>query len=216
MSIPGWSYVSSKPGPITRHGAALRKLTIHCMEPWPAGSLITDAELVVLSNGLLHLTELALDIARDKNENDWPYSSLEIITRFLCLQSVKLWFELGYGLPSRPIAHVTVSAAHHLFAYLRERNRNIQRLELYSGAPSPPGFAFRHPDSDWAMQNSVRLLCEVSLRDGDAVDVFIRVTCPDFSEEMNAELPRRAKENSEGRRGLAEDSMGLLLEVALD
>jgi hypothetical protein len=225
VSIPGWSYVnrkpgpsyvSSKPGPITRHGAALRKLTIHCMEPWTAGSLVTDADLVVLSNGLPYLTELALDIARDQNENDWPYSSLEIITRFPCLQSVKLWFELGYGLPSRPIPHVTVSAAHHLFAYLRERNRNIQRLELYSGAPSPPSLMSWHPDSNWAMQNSVRLLCEVSLRDGDAVDGFIRVTCPDFSEEMNAELARRVKENREGRRGLAEDVMGLLLEVALD
>jgi hypothetical protein len=186
------------------------------MEPWPASSLITDADLVALCNGLPHLIELALDIARDKNENDWPYSSLEIITRFPCLQSVKPWFELGYGLPSRPIPHVTVSAARHLFAYLRERNRNIQRLELYSGAPSPPGFAFRHPNSDWAMQNSVRLLCEVSLRDGDSVDGFIRVTCPDFSEEMNAEPAHRVKENREGRRGLAEASMGLSRLLLMD
>jgi hypothetical protein len=214
VSIPGWSYVSRKPGPITRHGAALRKLTIHCMEPWT--SLVTDADLVALCNGLPHLTELALDIARDKNENDWPYSSLEIIARFPCLRSVILWFELGYGLPSLPIPHVTVSAAHHLFAYLRERNRNIQRLELYSGAPSAANQATRTPISDWALQNSVRLLCEVSLLDGDAVDGFIRVTCPDFSKEMNAELGRRVKENREGRRGLAENAMGLLLEVALD
>jgi hypothetical protein len=216
VSIPAWSYVSSKPGPIIRHGAALRKLTIHCMEPWTAGSLVTDADLVALCNGLPYLTELALDIARNKNENDWPYSSLEIIARFPYLQSVKLWFELGYGLPLRPIPHVTVSAAHHLFAYLRERNRNIQRLELSSGAPSTPSQATWTPDSDWAIQNSVRLLCEVSLRDGDAVNGFIRVTCPDFSKEMNAELGRRVKENREGRRGLAEDVMGLLLEVALD
>ncbi|KAN0107976.1 hypothetical protein V8E51_007718 [Hyaloscypha variabilis] len=216
VSIPGWRFVSSKPGPITRHGAALRKLTIHCMEPWTASSLVTDADLVALCNGLPHLTELALDIARDKNENAWPYSSLEIIARFPCLRSVKLWFELGYGLPTPPVPHVTVSAAHHLFAYLRERNRNIQRLELCSGAPSAPSLATRGPDSDWAMQNSARLLCEVSLRDGDPVDGFIRVKCPDFSEELNAELSRRVKENREDRRGLAEDATRLLLEVALD
>jgi F-box domain len=217
VSIPGWSYVR-KPGPITRHGAALRKLTIHCMEPWMAGSLVTDAHLVALCNGLPHLTELALDIARDKNENDWPYSSLEIIARFPCLRSVKLWFELGYGLPAPPIPHVTVSTARYLFAYLRERNRNIQRLELCSGAPSAPNTATWTPDADWAMQNSLRLLCEVSLRDGDAADGFIRVTSPDFSKEMNAELGRRVMENSAaGRRGLAADGMGLLkLEVALD
>jgi hypothetical protein len=52
--------------------------------------------------------------------------------------------------------------------------------------------------------------------DDDAVNGFIRVTCPDFSEEMNAELSRRVKENREDRRGLAEDAMRLLLEVALD
>jgi hypothetical protein len=53
------------------------------------------------------------------------------------------------------------------------------------------------------------------MRDVDAADGFVRVTCPDFSTEMNAELGRLAKENREGRRGLAEDATRLLLEVAL-
>jgi hypothetical protein len=70
LTIPSWSNVSNKPGPITRHGAALRRLTMHCLEPlWTADSLVTDADLVALRNGLPHLAELALDIARDKTGN---------------------------------------------------------------------------------------------------------------------------------------------------
>jgi hypothetical protein len=71
-------------------------------------------------------------------------------------------------------------------------------------------------DPSWASQNSIRLLCEVSLRDVDVANGFVRVTCPDFSTQMNAELGRRYKETREGRRGVAEDAKGLLLEVALD
>jgi hypothetical protein len=54
------------------------------------------------------------------------------------------------------------------------------------------------------------------LRDVDAADGFVRVTCPDFSTKMNAELGRLSKETREGRRGVAEDAKRLLLEVALD
>jgi len=85
VSIPNWGHVSNKPGSITRHGAALRKLTIHRVEPWTADSLMTDTDLVDLCNGLPHLAELALDIARDTNGNAWPYSTLDIIARFPCL-----------------------------------------------------------------------------------------------------------------------------------
>ncbi|KAE9365571.1 hypothetical protein N431DRAFT_488695 [Stipitochalara longipes BDJ] len=215
VTIPSWREVSNKPDPIIRHGAALRKLTIHRVEPWTADrmSLLTDADLVALCNGLPHLTELTLDIARDKNENAWPYSSLEIIARFPCLRSVQLWFELGYGHPAPPTPHVTVSSTRQLFTFLRERNRNIQRLELCSGAPDELPW---DGDRSWAKHNSIRLVCEVSLLDVDEADKFLRVTCPDFSTEMNAKLARLARETREGTRGVAEDAKRLLLEVALD
>ena len=213
LTIPSWSYIGNKHGAITQHGAALRKLTIHCLEPWEAKSLLTDTDLVTLCNGLPYLEELTLDIARDIEWDAWPYSTLDIIASFQCLRSIQLWFALGtqgYNLP-RP--HLTVSGAQHLFAYLWERNKNIRRLELCSGAPRKWTYT---GDPSWASQNSIRLLCEVSLRDVDVANGFVRVTCPDFSTQMNAELGRRYKETREGRRGVAEDAKGLLLEVALD
>lgn len=214
LTIPSWSDVSKKLGPITRHGVALRKLTIHYLEPsWTADSLVTNADLVGLRDGLPHLAELAVDISRDKTGNAWPYSTLDIIASFPCLRSVQLWFELGIDNPTPPMPYITVSTIRQLFTYLRKRNRNIQRLELCSGAPSTWSYYGRPP---WEEQNSIRLVCEVSLRDVDAADGFVRVTCPDFSTEMNAELSRLAKENRGGKRGLAEDATRLLLEVALD
>lgn len=213
LSIPSWSYIGDKHGAITQHGVALRKLAIHCLEPWKADSLMTDTDLVTLCNGLPHLKELTLDIARDKARNAWPYSTLDIIASFQCLRSIQLWFELGTGGPELRTPHLTVSAARQLFAYLRERNKNIRRLELCSGAPRKWTLT---GDPSWASQNAIRLLCEVLLRDVDAADGFVRVTCPDFSTKMNAELGRLSKETREGRRGVAEDAKRLLLEVALD
>jgi len=40
------------------------------------------------------------------------------------------------------------------------------------------------------MQNAIRLVCEVSMHDGDAADGFVRVTCPNFSIKMNAAFDR--------------------------
>jgi hypothetical protein len=123
LTIPSWGYIGNKHGAITQHGAALRKLTINCLEPWKAKSLVTDTDLVTLCSGLPYLEELTLDIARDKEWDAWPYSTLEIIASFRCLRSIQLWFELGtqgYALP-RP--HLTVSSARQLFAYLRSGTR---------------------------------------------------------------------------------------------
>jgi hypothetical protein len=213
LSIPSWSNVGNKPGPITRHGAELRKLKIH-EQWWTAHSLVTDKDLVDLCKGLPHLEELAIDMARDKNGNDWPYSALDIIARFSRLRTVQLWFELGDGRATPPTPHLTVSAARQLFGYLRERNKNIQRLELGSCARS--FFSFVSDQPSWEMQNSISLVCEGSIRDGDVVEDFIRVTCPRFSKEMNAELGRLANGNREGRGGLPEDATRLSLKVALD
>jgi len=218
LSIPSWSYIGGKHGAISQHGATLRKLAIHSSEPWKADSLMTDTDLVTLCNGLPHLEELTLDIARDKARNAWPYSTLDIIASVRCLRSIQLlfelWFELGTEGPELPTPHLTVSAARQLFAYLRERNKNIRRLELCSGTLKKWTFT---RDPSWASQNSIRLLCEVSSRDIDAAYGFVRVTCPDFSTKMNAELGHfSSKETREGRRGVAEDAKRLLLEVALD
>ncbi len=216
LSIPSWSHVDYKPSPITRHGAELRKLKMHRVEKWwTTDSLVTDKDLVDLCNGLPHLEELAIDIARDKNGNDWPYSALDIIARFSCLRTVQLWFELGNGRPAPPTPHLTVFAARQLFGYLRERNKNIQCLKLGSRAPSAAPYWFRsHPC--WEVQNSISFVCEVSIRDGDAAEGFIRVTCPDLSREMNAELGHLVKGNRKERRGLSEDVTRLPLKVALD
>jgi hypothetical protein len=55
LTIPSWSYIGNKHGAITQHGAALRKLTIYCLEPWEAKSLLTDTDLVTLCSGLPHI-----------------------------------------------------------------------------------------------------------------------------------------------------------------
>lgn len=60
----------------------------------------------------------------------------------------------------------------------------------------------------------MRFVCEISIYDGNAAE--LRVTCPDLSKEMNAELGRLAAENREGRRELSEDATRLSLKVALD
>jgi len=66
------------------------------------------------------------------------------------------------------------------------------------------------------MQNSIRLVCEISSREVDAGDGFVRVTCPDFDAAMNTELNRLSKAVRVGRRGVAKNAKRLLLEVALD
>jgi hypothetical protein len=207
ISIQSWGDVGNKPGPITRHGAALRRLEMHLVgRPWAADRLVTDTGLAALCNGLPHLEELAIDIARDKSA-DWPYSSLDIIARFPCLRTVQLWFQLDRPAPLIP--HLTVSAAHQLFGYLRKRNRNIQRLVLCSGTPALFTF-FGEPT--WTGQNSIRLVCEVSYYDSNAASV----TCPDLNTEMNKELNRLAKGDREAGKGMFEGATGLLLRVALD
>jgi hypothetical protein len=214
LNIPSWSHVDCRPDPITRHGVELRKLKIHRVEQrWTTDSLVTDKDLVDLCNGLPHLKELAIDIARDQKAKDWPYSSLEIIARFPSIRIVQLWFELGTGRVTPPTPPLTIFAARRLFKYLRERNKNVQRLELGSRAPSAAPYWLGDQPS-WEAQNSMTFVCEISIHDGNAEEV--KVTCPDLTKEMNEELGRLAAENRAGRRELPEDATGLSLKVALD
>ncbi|KAH8765136.1 hypothetical protein BGZ57DRAFT_901747 [Hyaloscypha finlandica] len=224
LSIPSWGHISNQPSPIIRHGAALRKLTIHRQESEHNPRIfLADTDLVVLCQSLPYLTELILDIARDTKKNAWPYSSLDIIAKFPSLKVVELWFELSNGWAASPTPHLTVSAARELFNYLHQRSSNIQSLKLRSGIPGrgPPIFGdpswgpsiFGGPS--WELQNSVYFLCKVSICDGDAADGYVIVTCPQLSTEMNAELTRLSKLSSK-ERGPANNATELSIKVALE
>ncbi|RYP53569.1 hypothetical protein DL768_001487 [Monosporascus sp. mg162] len=220
LSISGWHRVDNKPNPINRHGATLRKLKIHQPElQWRSKthSFVTAADLVQLSHGLPHLEELAIDIARDENANEWPYGALDAIARFSSLRTAELWFPLGLE-PPAPRPFLIVSLARHLFSYLRERNESIQRLILHSGAPVPyvGCLAFLICEPSWAMHNCVTFVCNM-VHDGDAGERRICVTCPDLSTDMNAQLSRLAQQADRDRidpRKLDVD--GLRLKTALD
>jgi hypothetical protein len=213
LSIPSWGNINKRPGLITQYGSALRSLTIHTSrEPWPADSLVTDYDLVKLCDGIPHLEELVINLGRDKIGNNWPYTALDIIARkLLRLRSLELGFELGgIGAPYQ-IPHLTVYSARQLFRYIRQRNNNIQRLALYTG--------FEHQLPHWASHNSISLVCDISVFDGDATDGFIKVTCSDLSSEMNAELRRLAVKDKEEKKTIWTKypaSMPLELRVALD
>ncbi len=216
LSIPSWDHTGKNPGTITRHGAGLRKLKIHQLELlWTTDSCVTDRGLAQLSNGLPRLEELAIDIARDRDANDWPYKALDAIAKFPCLRTVELWFRLSDGYepaPAKPI--LTISSARHLFSYLRERNQKIQRLILHSGAPSPSPFTFDGQPS-WAVQNSSTLVCNM-VYDGDAEEGCLSVTCPSLSKELNARLDRLARGGSSRIVPAELDEESLPLHVALD
>ncbi|PVH84025.1 hypothetical protein DL98DRAFT_92030 [Cadophora sp. DSE1049] len=214
LSIPSWGHISNQPSPIIRHGAALRKLTIHRQESKHNPRIfLADTDLVVLCQSLPYLTELILDIARDTKKNAWPYSSLDIIAKFPSLKVVELWFELGNRWAASQTPHLTVSAARELFNYLHQRSSNIQSLKLRSGVPGRASHIFGDPS--WELQNSVYFLCKVSICDGDAADGYVTVTCPQLSTEMNAELTRLSKLSSK-ERGPANNATELSIKVALE
>jgi hypothetical protein len=218
LSLPCWEIIGDRHGVITRQGQTLRRLTIHDFQPWKPENIVANSDLLILSKSLPNLNELALDIPRDNSKNDWPYTTLDVIASFPRLRNIKLWFALTDS-DAPPTPHVTVFAARQLFTYLRERNRNIQCLELCSGAIRNPWIGvpridlYEHP---WAVDNSIRLLCEVSFRGVDAADEFVRVTCPDLSADMDLKLSHLARRNEKRKRGKARSAKELLLEVALD
>jgi hypothetical protein len=218
LSLPCWEIIGDRHGAITRQGQTLRRLKIHHFQPWKPENLIAKSDLLILSKNLPNLNELTLDISRDKTKHDWPYKTLDAIASFPRLRNIQLWFALtDSDAPPKP--HVTVFAACHLFTYLWDRNRYIQRLELCSGAIRDPwiGAPLMAPNEHlWAVDNSIRLLCELSFCDADATDDIVRVTCPDFSAEMNLKLARRAGRNQKRKRGTVKNAKELLLEVALD
>ncbi|KAI1080912.1 hypothetical protein F5B20DRAFT_588874 [Whalleya microplaca] len=217
LSICNWVEIG-KPETITQHGATLRKLKIHQLEGlYNADSYVTDEDLAKLCNGLPRLEELAIDIARDENANDWPYGALDAIAKFPRLRTVELWFKLGWGSTPIPAPYITVSSARYLFDYLRKEENNIQRLILHSGAP---GYGFLHRqycgEPPWSEQNCITLVCNMVYH-SDAQQGVFSVTCPSLSKELNVELNRLAQQDDRNQINLKElDEKSLPLKIALD
>ncbi|KAK7420224.1 hypothetical protein QQX98_002879 [Neonectria punicea] len=222
ISLSSWNRVDSMPELISRHGTTLRRLKIHEPERgWDNGrhTFATAPDLVHLSKSLPHLEHLVLDITRDDETQEWPYAALDAIAAFPRLRTVELWFPLGMK-PPAPAPLLTASSARHLFHYLRERNGNIQRVTLHSGAPLPPAKGFFESLLDlgpsWAMHNSVGFVCDM-VHDGESPDSWLSAWCPDLSTHMNAQLPsliQRAGRELPYPQKL--DADGLRLRVALD
>ncbi|KAI4866633.1 hypothetical protein F4820DRAFT_243761 [Hypoxylon rubiginosum] len=216
LSIPSWEHVGYKPDSIIRHGTQLRRLEVHRAEHMPY-HFVTDQDLVQLCDGLPRLEELAIDIARDENTNDWPYGALDAIARFPRLRTVELWFQLGYGRDPAPTPFVTVSSASYLFGYLCKRSKSIQRLILHSGAPSSLIMTgpYTRDKPFWAMQNSVTLVCNMAY-EGNAKGGVLSVTCPNLSNELNRKLARLSRGEGDGIILADLDVKELPLKTALD
>ncbi|KAI5457548.1 hypothetical protein BGZ63DRAFT_394951 [Mariannaea sp. PMI_226] len=199
ISLSGWGRVNSNPNFISRFGATLQRLRIHEPERrGEAGTFITPTDLIHLSKNLLHLRHLALDIDRDVDTQEWPYSALDAIATFPSLRTVELWLPLGMA-PPAPTPILIESSARYLFRYLRERNGNIQQLTLHSGAPSNNASSYLSSLIDfqpsWAIHNSVSFVCKMIYSgetppEGD----WSTVSCPDLSAEMNAQLHQLARQ----------------------
>lgn len=216
LSIVCWENVGSRPDPIIRHGATLRKLRVHRRILRDIN--MTSQDIVQLCKGLPHLEELAIDIARDEVANDWPYEALDAIASLPSVRTIELWFNLGCPRPRAPTPFVapapflTVSSSRRLFSYLHERNKNIRRLILHSGAPWHESWD-GHPT--WDMQNSMTFVCTMVYACGEEGG-SIRVTCPDLGRALNAELEHLDQVDRDWSVSSKLDPVRVPLKVALD
>ena len=217
LSISGWHADDDEPiRRITRHGATLRQLKIHEKQRDIFGhtrGFLAARDLIQLGGGLPHLEELAIDIARgrqdlDKGSDDadeWPYEALDAIARFPHLRTVEFWFPLGVH-PVMPRPFLNVSSASHLFGYIRGQNDNIQRLTLHSGLP------YQQNDFTWGIPEyprtfieyyKVTFICTMAY-DGGSGESRISITYPRLSRDMNGELNRLAQQAEPSWRDLGE------------
>ncbi|RSM11084.1 hypothetical protein CDV31_006983 [Fusarium ambrosium] len=203
LSFSDWKHLGNEPKRITRFAATLQRLRVHQEEPpgsYDNRGFITDSDLILLSTSLPHLQHLALDIERDQEAQQWPYTTLDAIAAFPSLRTVELWFRLGHK-PPAPTPLLTVSSARYLGDYLWGRNENLQRMTFHSGAPGPlsgnPSIAFGMdfyiPGPPWAKHNSVTFEYEM-VYDSDMTEHRKRsITCLDLSSSMNARLKKLAQ-----------------------
>ncbi|KAH8667043.1 hypothetical protein BX600DRAFT_436414 [Xylariales sp. PMI_506] len=146
-------------GPFLRFGTSLKVLRVHQPEKSWSGryhGFISAPELVQLSNGLIHLEELAIDVAREQDSDEWPYPMLDAIAGFKSVRSVEIWLPLGGDPPARTPS-LTVTSARLLFNYLRARTENLQRAIFHSGAPP---YWHEQDEKSWAARNSITLMCD--------------------------------------------------------
>lgn len=191
---------------LVRHGASLRKLSIHTREDsvtsW-GPRLNINLDLVTLLGNLPCIEELEVDIARENV--DWPWNTLDVLASLPNLSSLKLWFELGLrGSDGSELPYLTANSALALFSYMRERSRSNQyplsRLHVCSG--DPPDLTMRGNTSLlWREErysprdNWTSFVCEV---DGhEKAKESIRVTCPELSDELNGQMNRIIKGDEE-------------------
>ncbi|KAM0418793.1 hypothetical protein ACHAPT_012303 [Fusarium lateritium] len=204
LSFMSWDRIGNDLGRVTKFAPTLRRLRVHEDESgwrYDPHRFITRSDLMLLSTSLPNLQHLALDMERDKEAQQWPYAALDAIAAFPSLETVELWFPLGYESPA-PTPLLTVSSASHLGGYLRDQNENIQRVTLHSGAPSPSwvhpsahflGTDLYIPGPSWAKHNSVTFEYGM-VYDGDVMNRRrSSVTCLDLSSGMNRRLRQLAQ-----------------------
>ncbi|KAH6886290.1 hypothetical protein B0T10DRAFT_607986 [Thelonectria olida] len=203
LSLSTWNRVNSKPDLIDRFGTTLRHLKMHQPEhSWNRAdhTFVTTPDVVHLSKSLPHLEHLALDIRRDEDRQEWPYEMLDAISAFPRLATVELWFPLGRERPA-PTPLLTAASARHLFRYMRERNENIKKVMLHSGAPVPSiGWTWMGAYNDeptWAMHSTISLVCNM-VYNGEGPEEegggWISVSCPDMTADMNRQLHRMSQQ----------------------
>ncbi|KAI0154606.1 hypothetical protein GGR57DRAFT_106526 [Xylariaceae sp. FL1272] len=186
LVVVGWRGLDKKAKPVIRHGDTLRVLRMISPLVWEREHVIAKEDLVQLCNGLPRLEELAIYLLR--TEDDWPYEALDAIARLPSLRTLDLNFEpynvdLPYLKPP-DAPDLTAVASLHIFKYLRERNKGLRRLELRAGI---------HSDHQCgkAWFDAIRFTCEVSVHDGRAEHGYAKITCPDLSSDVNAEIQRQ-------------------------
>jgi len=175
--------------PIILHGPGLRKLAltrrIHSQDAWRDGKISTE-DLIRLRDGLPHLEELTVSVAKIAHDGEkWPYYTLDILAGFRKLRWLNLSMELAipedkFDTPEPP--YLTMSSAESLFCYLREHSEgecfSLQRLEVSSGESD---------SSLWLDANSTSfIVCKLPCEGNQ--EGRIEVTCTKLGVEQNQRM----------------------------
>lgn len=189
ISVPNLPALGT--GPIIRHGSRLHRLELlrsdHPYNDQWRESVVACEDLVRLRDGLPHLEELALDIAKDAD--DWSYKSLDLLASFPRLRNLKL--TVGLATPeakdqSPAPPYLTMASAQALFRYIREHSYSkdppLQRLHV-SSLGEVFGKRF------WAEHNSTSFVVRKLAGHGDGAEK-VTVRCTKLHEELNEKMRR--------------------------
>jgi hypothetical protein len=179
----------SLPG-ILRHGARLKKLSLHQPESHMEENdpVLDNSMLSSIRDGCPYIEELTLHLVRNEH---WPYEALDILAGFPRLRILNIWFRLGIGRLYGPIKpYLNITAAEKMFRHINARRGNglrlVQRLEVMCGWPGVRGISAK--SSPYIAANSVRIRCSLPEDDAKATMENFVTNCPDFGEEENAML----------------------------